>query len=47
MVTIGSGARRSGDDVHLSRYACCLTVQNADPSKPNVSPGQTYPAAGE
>ena len=42
MVTIGSGARRSVEDVHLSRYACYLTVQNADPSKPNVSLGQTY-----
>lgn len=42
MVTIGSGARRSIEDYHLSRYACYLTVQNADPAKPNVSLGQTY-----
>ncbi len=42
MVTIGSGARRSVEDMHLSRYACYLTVQNADPNKPNVSLGQTY-----
>ncbi len=42
MVTIGSGAQRSLEDMHLSRYACYLTVQNADSSKPNVSLGQTY-----
>src|SRR5436305_446326 len=42
MVVIGSGARRELDDVHLSRYACYLVVQNADPSKPIVALGQTY-----
>src|SRR5215210_2138269 len=42
MVVIGSGARREVDDVHLSRYACYLVVQNADPSKPIVALGQTY-----
>lgn len=42
MVTIGSGARRSVPDVHLSRYACYLIVQNADPEKPIVALGQTY-----
>jgi DNA-damage-inducible protein D len=42
MVAIGSGAKRSTDDYHLSRYACYLLVENADPSKPIVALGQTY-----
>jgi DNA-damage-inducible protein D len=42
MVTIGSGAQREIEDVHLSRYACYLIVQNADPAKEAVALGQTY-----
>lgn len=42
MVAIGSGAQRRRDNVHLSRYACYLVVQNADPEKPIVALGQTY-----
>lgn len=42
MVDIGSGAQRSIDDWALSRYACYLVIQNADPSKPLVALGQTY-----
>lgn len=42
MVTIGSNAQRSVPDVHLSRYACYLIVQNGDPSKPVIANGQTY-----
>ena len=43
MVKIGSGAERPFDDrVKLSRYACYLIVQNADPSKEIVATGQTY-----
>ncbi len=42
MVIIGSGAHRQVEDIHLSRYACYLIVQNADPSKPIVALGQTY-----
>ncbi len=42
MVPIGSGAQREIQDVRLSRYACYLIVQNADPSKPIVALGQTY-----
>jgi DNA-damage-inducible protein D len=42
MLSIGSGAKREGDDVHLSRYACYLIIQNADPEKPIVAHGQTY-----
>jgi DNA-damage-inducible protein D len=42
MVTLGSGAQRGVQDFHLSRYACYLVVQNADPGKPIVALGQTY-----
>lgn len=42
MVTIGSGAKRKTDSVKLSRYACYLIVQNADPNKEIVALGQTY-----
>ena len=42
LVTIGSGAERQIDSVKLSRYACYLIVQNADPSKAVVANGQTY-----
>ena len=43
MVMIGSGAERPLDDgVKLSRYACYLIVQNADPSKEVVALGQSY-----
>lgn len=42
MVEIGSGAGRSVDSVKLSRYACYLIVQNADPTKTIVAQGQTY-----
>jgi len=39
---IGSGAKRDIGDLHLSRYACYLIIQNADPSKEVVALGQTY-----
>lgn len=42
MVGIGSGAKRKTEDYHLTRYACYLIIQNADPSKPIVALGQTY-----
>lgn len=43
MVDIGSGAKRPMENgVKLSRYACYLIVQNADPSKEVVAQGQTY-----
>jgi DNA-damage-inducible protein D len=42
LVEIGSGAKRDIGDIHLSRYACYLIVQNADPSKEVVALGQTY-----
>ena len=42
MVIIGSGAQRPIDTIKLTRYACYLTVQNADPSKTIVAQAQTY-----
>ena len=42
MVEIGSGAQRDIGDLHLTRYACYLIIQNADPSKEIVALGQTY-----
>jgi len=42
MVPIGSGAEREMQSFKLSRYACYLILQNADPSKEIVALGQTY-----
>lgn len=42
MVDIGSGAQREMSSIALSRYACYLIVQNADPSKAVIANGQTY-----
>ena len=42
MVGIGSGAQRSVSTVMMSRYACYLVIQNADPAKEIVALGQTY-----
>lgn len=42
IITIGRNAKREVEDMHLSRYACYLVVQNADPSKEVVALGQTY-----
>lgn len=42
MVSIGSGAERQIDNVKMTRYACYLAVQNADPGKPIVAQAQTY-----
>lgn len=41
-VAIGKGGTRKVDVVYLSRYACYLVIQNADPRKPMVALGQTY-----
>ncbi len=42
MVLIGSGATRPIASTLLSRYACYLIIQNADPGKQIVAMGQTY-----
>jgi DNA-damage-inducible protein D len=42
MVDIGSKAQRPVKTTLLSRYACYLAIQNADPSKDIVAAGQTY-----
>ena len=42
MVNIGSKTTRKIEDYKLSRYACYLIVQNADPKKEVVALGQTY-----
>lgn len=42
MVSIGSGAEREMTSIKLSRYACYLIVQNADPAKEIVAQAQTY-----
>jgi DNA-damage-inducible protein D len=42
MVEIGSGASREIKVTLLSRYACYLVIQNADPKKDIVAHGQTY-----
>jgi hypothetical protein len=38
----GGGGERKVEDWMLSRYACYLVIQNADPSKPLVALGQSY-----
>lgn len=42
MVDIGSNTKREIEDIELSRYACYLIVQNADPRKTIIALGQTY-----
>lgn len=42
VVPVGSGATHTYPSYKLSRYACYLVVQNADPSKEIVALGQTY-----
>ena len=42
MIELAKGAKRTILDYKLSRYACYLVVQNADPKKEVVALGQTY-----
>ena len=42
MVAIGARAEREIEDIMLTRYACYLIVQNADPDKEIIALGQTY-----
>ena len=46
MVKLGSGSQREIQDYALSRYACYLIVQNADPSKSVIANGQTIEELG-
>lgn len=42
MVVLGSGSQRTIEDIALTRYACYLVAQNADPAKSEVAFAQTY-----
>lgn len=42
MIIAGKGAERQVNNGKMSRYACYLAVQNADPSKSIVAQAQTY-----
>jgi DNA-damage-inducible protein D len=42
MITLGKTAQREVESVKLTRYACYLIVQNADPGKEVVALGQSY-----
>jgi DNA-damage-inducible protein D len=42
MVIIGSVAERPIKTTFMSRYACYLAIQNANPKKEIVAHGQTY-----
>lgn len=42
MIEIGKGGQRPVKTVMMSRYACYLVIQNADPAKEIVAIGQTY-----
>ncbi|MBN1864902.1 MAG: DNA damage-inducible protein D [Victivallales bacterium] len=42
MIEIGKGGRRAVKTTLLSRYACYLAIQNADPKKAIVAQGQSY-----
>ena len=37
MIEIGKGGQRAVQTTLLSRYACYLAIQNADPGKPRVA----------
>lgn len=42
MIEIGKGGQRTVKTILMSRYACYLAIQNADPKKEIVALGQTY-----
>jgi DNA-damage-inducible protein D len=42
MIEIGKGGQRAVRTTLMSRYACYLAIQNADPNKDIVALGQTY-----
>lgn len=42
MVDVGSGARRTVDDWHLTRFGAYLVVMNGDPRKSEIAAAQGY-----
>jgi len=42
LIDLPKGAKRDVGDLHLTRYACYLIIQNADPAKEVVAQGQSY-----
>ena len=42
LIEVAKGAMYPGTDYHLTRYACYLVAQNADPKKEPVALAQTY-----
>jgi DNA-damage-inducible protein D len=42
MIEIGKGGHRPVQTIYMSRYACYLIIQNADPRKEIVALGQSY-----
>ncbi len=42
MIEIGKGGQRPVQTIYMSRYACYLVIQNADPRKEIVALGQSY-----
>lgn len=42
MIEIGKGGQREVRSILMSRYACYLVIQNADPAKEIVALGQSY-----
>lgn len=42
LIEMAKGAKRSLEDIALTRYACYLVAQNGDANKPEIAFAQTY-----